>query len=419
MISRWIRAVALLALAPATALAFEAVDTIVLPMRGGFDAYTLDPVYPTNLWIQAGMMYDSNPFGITDGTNVRAALGRDEKWDLITRVGVGANHTQRIAGRQSIRLGARADYNQYLNYTDVSHASYGLGVDWLWELTNDLAGTVGWGRTGGIADTSESQRATKDYITSDRLYASGAYRIGPNWRLRGGINGEWSERSGDRDDVDASLHSVLVGIDYVSTLANTIGLQWRKTRGNAPVTPLLDPGGAFTDNEYKETEYAIVASYNVGAQLRFSGTVGRAERTYTQLPIEPFDGPIYRARVDWLPGYKTVLTLEAYQAVRAVLDVDATHVEVTGFSFGPSWAPTAKLVFTARLVHERRQYQSTQDASLTPRDESINLIRLGSGWEPRRHFSVTSAIEYGQRGSNVAGRDFDHIAVMGNIRYDW
>lgn len=419
MISRWIRAACLLALAPATALAFEAVDSILLPQRGGFGAYAPDPIYPTNLWYQVGVMWDSNPFGISEGTNTRQALGDDQKSDTIMRFGVGANYTQRVFGRQSVRLGARADAFKYFNYSQVDNIGYGLAADWLWEIGNDLSGAVGYGRTRGLADLSEAQRVTKDYITSDRVYANGAWQVGPSWRLRGDISRGASERSGDREGVDATINSVVVGIDYVTTLANTFGVQWRETRGNAPVTPLLDPGGQFTNNEYKEHEVDFVVGYNLGAQLRIGGTVGRAERTYSELPVAPFSGPVYRGRVDWLPGYKTVFTLEAYRAARAVLDVDATHVVVRGAAFGPSWAPTAKLVFTARLVQERREYQSTDDPGLTARDETVRLLRLGAGWEPQRHYSITGAIEYGERTSNILGRDFNHVALMANFRYDW
>jgi hypothetical protein len=419
MVSRWIHAACLLVLAPASALAFEAVDSIDMPTRGGFGAYAPDPIYPVNLWVQAGAMWDSNPFGISDTTNVRQALGKDQKSDTVARLGVGANYTQRIYGRQTLRLGGRADAFKYVTYDQLDNIGYAVTADWLWELGNDFSGAVGYGRTFGLADLSEAQRATKDMISADRVYAQGAWRIGPSWRLRGDISRGYSDRSGDREGINASINSVVVGLDYVTTLANTIGVQWRESRGTAPVTPLIDPGGQFTSNEYKETEVDVVGSYNLGAQLRLGGTVGRAERSYTQLPVAPFDGPVWRVRADWLPGYKTVLTLEGYRAARAVLDVDATHVVVRGATFGPQWAPTAKLVFSARILQERRQYQQTDVPGLITRDETIRALRLGAGWEPRRHYSVTGALEYGERTSNQLGRDFNHVALMANFRYDW
>jgi len=419
MVSRWIRAVCLLALAPATALAFEAVDTIVLPMRGaGFDAYMPDPLYPVNVWAQAGAMWDSNPFGVRDGANLRDTLHSDQKSDFITRFGVGANYMQKIYGRQSIRLGARADAFKWFHFNEMDNIGYGIAADWLWEITNDLSGTVGYGRTRGLADPSEAQTVSKDYITTDRIFALGAWRVGPNFRLRGDVSREKGDRSGDRPGADTESNTLIVGADYISPLANTIGVQWRETRGQAPTTPTVDPSGLL-DTEYTEHEVGIVGSYNLGAQLRVSGLVGRSERTYKELPVEPFDGPVWRARVDWLPGYKTIMTFETYRATRAVLDVDATHVVVRGASFGPQWAPTAKIVLSARVLQERRQYQQTNVTGLPARDETVRLLRFGVGWEPRRHYSLNSAIEYGERTSNQLGRDFNHVALMTNFRYDW
>src|SRR5262245_32277272 len=82
-------ALSLLPAAPATALAFEAVDTIPYPggpvfapstsapsttgtsaagPTSGFPAYPSDEAArPTNFWAEAGIMYDDNPFRLPDG----------------------------------------------------------------------------------------------------------------------------------------------------------------------------------------------------------------------------------------------------------------------------------------------------------------------------------------------------------------
>jgi hypothetical protein len=99
--------------------------------------------------------------------------------------------------------------------------------------------------------------------------------------------------------------------------------------------------------------------------------------------------------------------------------VDATHVVTTRFGFGPNWAPTAKLVFTARLVRERQQYQSTETSALIARDETLRLLRFGAGWEPVRRIRIGAGLDIGERTANTLGRDYDYYAVMGNVRYDW
>jgi hypothetical protein len=417
---RWMFAAGLCALAPAAALAFEAVDLIPYPSRGGFpEAYPADPVYPTRLSAEVGLMYDSNPFRLPPGADTRSLLGKDERSDALMRYGVELRHITRVLGRQRARLHARAEYNDYLRYSALDHFAYILTGEWLWEVTNDFSGTLGWDRSHGLSDPGEAQRPISDKITFDRLYATGAYRVSPDWRVRGGGERRTGKRTGDRPEVSTDATSVLAGIDYTTPLGNAIGVEARRSEGDAPVGPLLDPTGQFRNNEFTDDELALVLAYNVGAQLTVGGRLGRTRRSYSELPVEEFDGTTYRGTIGWRPAPKIVLAFEAYKEPRAVLEIDATHVVVRGVRFGPSWAPTMKLVFSAQFVNERRQFQSTADTGLPGRDETLRLWRLGAGWEPRRHVTVGAGVEYGERTSNVLARDAEYGAVMANLRYDW
>jgi hypothetical protein len=420
MISRWMRAAGALALAPAAALAFEAVDSIPYPSRGGFpEAYDRDPSYPTSLSAEVGLMYDSNPFRLAEGADTRAVLGESERSDAAMRYRVEGRHIARVVGRQRVRVHARGDYTDYFRYNTFDHFAYVLTGEWLWEVTNDFSGTLGWDRLHRLGDFGEVQRPIADKITSDTLYATGAYRVTPDWRLRGGAAYRHAKRTGDRPEVSANATTVRAGIDYVTPLANAIGVEVRRTEGGAPVTATIDPAGRL-GNDFTEHEVSVVLTYNLGAQLLVGGALGRTRRSYSELPVEEFDGTTYRARIGWRPAPKITLLLEAYKEPTAgFLEVDATHVVARGMSFGPSWAPTMKLVFSAQLVNERRQYQSTADPGLAERDDTLRLWRFAAGWEPQRHFTVGAGLEYGERTSNILARDYEYGAVMANVRYDW
>lgn len=420
MISRWMCAAALLVLAPDAALAFEAVDTIPYPSRGGFpEGYARDPIYPTLVWAQVGLMYDSNPFRLREGANAQALLGNSDKSDTIVRYGAGVGHTARVLGRQRVNLEARGEYRDYWRYNRLDHFAYSLLGEWLAELGNDLSATLGYGRSQALADPGESQRAIRDIIVTDRFFSTAIYRLGPSWQLRGGLDRVDGKRSGDRPDADTEATTWRAGIDYVTPLLNTFGLEARESRGSAPVSPLLDPTGQFGDNEFIQREVAAVATYRLGEQLRIGGRIGRTRRSYTLLPVDEFDGSTGRLRIDWTPGTKTGLLLDVYRDVRSVLEIDATHVLVRGVSFGPRWAPSAKLVFSAQFLSERRQFQSTADPGLPLRDETLRTWRFAAGWEPQRHVTLGAGLDWGERTSNTLGRDYDYVQLMLNARYDW
>ncbi len=397
---------ALLALAlPATAAAFEAVDTAPYTSTGRFPAYPGAPEDPRAFWAQIGMLWDNNVL----------RRSTDERSELITRLGIGARRDVRVVGRQVLRLEAAADLYAYRDFNELDHVAYGLLGEWRWELGNDLSGTLGYARRQYQADPGEVQAPVLDRITEQRFYGSGAYRLGPNTRLRAAADFGSAERP-RATAADTQSTGFVVGADYVTPLGNALGVEYRRAQGDGTVetAPLT-----FVATEFEDREVAMVATYVAGATLRFGGRVGHTERTYEQLPSRNFSGPTWRAAVDWLPGNKTTLTLETYKGPRAALDFGSSHVLVKGIAFGPAWAPTAKTSFFARVVRENRDYQGQGTPGDPLRKDTVNRYIIGSGWEITRQTKLGVALERGKRDSNVLLRDYQYTAAMANLRYDF
>jgi hypothetical protein len=405
--TKWL--LALLA-APTAAMAFETVDTIRWPRE--FPAYEDTGVRasPTEVFAHIGIMRDDNILRAESG-----GVG-----DTVTRIGAGIRHTARVIGRQSVRLEARADSYIYDRFGDIDHVAYGLLGEWLWEVGNQLSGTAGVTRTRRNIDISEAQRAVRDMITESRYYATAGYLISPSFRVRGGVEHSRGERA-SRADTELQRNGIVVGAEYVSPLGNILGVEARRTQGDAPVPEFVAPIGTFVDNDSRETEVALVGTYNIGTTLRTSGRIGRTKRDYSQIPGRDFDGTTGRATVDWLPGNKTLLSFSAYKEPRSILDVAASHIVVRGVTFGAAWATTAKLVLSARWLREERDFEGDPVAALvagtTLRQETVKVWRFGVGWEPARHWEIGFGLDKGTRESNLAGRDYDYTALMANAAY--
>ena len=401
-----------LLLAPLAALAFETVDTMPWASGGRFPAYPPEEIRPYEVFVEGGLMYDSNI--------LRRNAGAEH--EVVQRYGAGGRIDQRVVGRQRIHLEARGDVFLFDQFGDLDHFAYSGAGTWLWELGNDFSGAIGYARTHRLAALSEVQRAVKRMITTDDFFANGAWRLGPNTRLRGGYSyGRGVRDTPGEDQVSFGTRTVVAGADYVTPLGNALGVEYRYTRGDAPISGTIDPSGAFANNDYTEREAALVATYTSSATLRFNGRVGHTERTYTDLPNN-FSGTTYRAGVEWLPGTKTILAFEAYKEPRAVIDIDASHVLVRGLAFGPAWAPTAKLAFSLRLLSEHRVFVAA-DPNVAPVatlvEEDVHLARLGMAWEPVRLMQVGFGIDRGNRQSNTLGRDYNFTAFMANLRVTW
>jgi hypothetical protein len=439
MASRRIRsALSLLFATPATALAFEAVDTIPYPSSAmipaitaapssnasppsnNFPAWPRDEVRPTTLWAEIGLMYDDNPFRISDAVSSSAQLGSVKKSDTVMRYGGGFSTEQRIVGRQSIFLEARGDYYDYDRFDQLDNFAYGLLGEWRWQAGNQLAGALGAARVQRLADPAEVGRPVKEEVIADRAYLTGAYQFAADWRLRAGLAGDQAtrERPG-LPEIETSAQTVTVGIDYITQLQNSIGLEARYSKGDAPVSELVDPAGELVGNEYKEREVAAVASYGATSQIRLNGRLGYTERTYTELTGRDFSGTTWRVGIEWLPGNKTILAFETYNSPQSVIDTTAAHVVVRGSAFTASWAPTAKWVATGRIFEERREGVGTPEAVVLGapvRDDTVTGARVGLGWEPVRFAQLGVGFQYVKRTSSEVLREYDNKIASINLR---
>jgi len=399
-------------LAPFSARAFETVDTLPYASGGRFYAYPPDEIRPYELYGEAGLMHDTNILRQSANAEI----------DKVSRFGIGGRLDQRVVGRQSVQLEARGDQYLFDRFSELNHFAYSGSANWLWEVGNDWTGTIGYARTHRLASLTETQRAIRRMVTTDDITGTAAWRVGPSFRLRGLAGyGRGVRDTPGEDRVTLGTRTFTAGADYVTALGNSLGIEHRESRGDAPVSTTLDPNNTFGNNDFKERETAVVASYISGATLRFNARVGRTTRTYTDLP-NSFSGTTYRGGLEWVTTPKTLIALEVYKEPRAIIDIVASHSLVHGVAFGPAWAPTAKLAFSLRFVNEHREFIAA-DPNVAPAgtllDETVRVARFGIAWEPQRQLQVGLGLDRGDRQSNTLGRNYAYTAAMFNVRVIW
>lgn len=409
MLRCMLKAAWVLLLSPLCALAFEAVDVLTPAGSGIYPAYPSEPLRPYDLWAQFGTMYDTNLLRRTTGDNS----------ETVARLGLGGRMDQRVIGRQSMHLEGRVDSYIYNKYSDLDNIGYGALAEWRYELGNDLTGAIGASRRRFQANLSEIQRAAYDPITETNLTATGRYVIGPHLAMRGGASFiDYNRPSRAFSNTKTTI--VTAGMDYITPLGNTIGIEAAEAKGDAPVNELVDPLHIFVDNGYRQHDVGVVTTWAVSPQMRVAGRVGRTQRHYTELPGRDFNGPTWNALFQWLPTSKTVFTVESSKHVSSIIDIGASHIVVKGFSFGPGWAPTAKLNFQARFIRQHQVFEGDPEALLgvTPlRQEFVRGYRLGSYWEYSRQVHFTFSLDHGERESNILGRNYRYNAGIAHVKY--
>jgi hypothetical protein len=93
-----------------------------------------------------------------------------------------------------------------------------------------------------------------------------------------------------------------------------------------------------------------------------------------------------------------------------------------GWSIGPAWAPTSKVVFQGKYLHEDRDYRGDPSfvlAGSPSRQDTFRGLNLSAGYSPRRTIRLSLVLEKGTRESNVVLRDYDYTLVSGNAKFQF
>ena len=407
---------------PAVTNAFDAVDEILWPYRGTFPAYPAEPPDGKTVHFSAftGLMHDDNLVRLSDSTDAQTVLGTSARSDNIWRYGASLDANIPIS-RQNILVNARIEQRDYNRFDALDHTAYKVGAGWNWTVGNDWSGDVGYLRDHYLSSLADIQRQVKDMIDLDNFYANVGYRIDARWRVRGGLDfRRYDHSDSSQTALDNRTSSFVVGADYLTPSNNSIGAQFRYTKGNYPnqQAVAVGAGSVPVDNEYKEYETSAVARWIVTGKSTFTGRAGYTKREHEQVSQRDFSGFTGRLGYDWFVANKTLLNFQLYREIGSYVDTQASYVVNQGGSFGPAWAPTEKLIFQGRLVYEKRDYKGDPGfvASGTSREDTFRGLRLSGGWAPRRNVEIVISADYGDRSSNVVGRDYDFTSVLANAR---
>jgi len=411
MLARTLIAASLLCCASGAA-ALETLDDIYWPETGKFPAYAYEPDPRTVIFsVFGGYDRDSNPFRLssTDPTP-------GSRSDSIYRAGAGIR-AELPSGRQRFVLEARGQRNDYKGFDLLDHTSYGAGASWRWAIGNQWSGEAGIARKRFLGSLDDVQAPVKDMITEDRTFVSAGYLVTPRWRIRGALDWlRWDHDDPVRAELDARIWSATGGLDYVTPANNSIGGQIKVSEGEYPNQQAV--GSALVVNDYREIEASLVMHWIVTGKSTLDARAGYTRRDHDQLPQRDFDGFTGRLGLDWFVAAKTLLNFGLWREIQSTDDASASYVLSEGWSIGPAWAPTVKLVFQGRYFRENREFKGDPAGLVigVPREDSFDGFGLTAGYTPVRNVHLSIGAEWGDRTSNVIGRDFDYRLVSANAR---
>jgi exopolysaccharide biosynthesis operon protein EpsL len=412
MLGRTLIAAALLCCASGAA-ALETLDDIYWPETGKFPAYAAEPDPRTVvISVFGGYDRDSNPFRLssTDPTP-------GSRSDSIYRAGAGIR-AELPSGRQRFVLEARGEIHEYNRFDLLDHTSYGVGGIWRWQIGNQWSGEAGLTRKRFLGSLDDVQAPIKDMITEDRAFVSAGYLVTPRWRIRGGLDWtKWDHNDPTRSELDARITSGTAGLDYVTPANNSVGGQVKVSEGEYP--NLQPVAGGLVANDYREIEASAVMHWVITGKSTLDARAGYTKREHDQVPQRDFDGFTGRVGLDWFVAAKTLLNFAIWREVQSTDDASASYVLSEGWSVGPAWAPTIKLVFQGRYFRENREFKGDPGLVLVggvPREDSFDGFSVTAGYSPVRNVHLSIGAEWGDRTSNLTGFDFDYRLISANAR---
>jgi len=395
------------------AAALETLDELYWPETGKFPAYPYEAdTRNVSFSLFAGYDHDSNVFRLADSDPTPGSRS-----DSIYRAGVGV-HAEIPSGRQRFVLEARVQKNDYSRFDLLDHTSYGAGATWKWALGNQWSGEAGYTRRHFLGSLDDIQAPVKDMITEDRLFVNGGYLVTPRWRVRGGLEWlKWNHDDAVRSELDARIFSGTAGLDYVTPSNNSVGGQVKLSDGTYPNQQAV-PGGLVV-NDYREWEASLVTHWAVSGKSTVDARAGYTKREHDQVPQRDFDGFTGRVSLDWFVANKTLLNFAIWREIQSTEDASASYVLSEGWSVGPAWTPTIKLIFQARYLREDRDFKGDPGLALAggaTREDSFDGFSLTAGYTPVRNVHLSLGAEWGDRSSNTIGRDFNYRLISANAR---
>lgn len=378
---------------------------------------------PLVFFVSEQLTYDDNLFRLRDSSELAERPDIEDRQDYINRLSAGVRaRLQR--GRQEALLTARVTdtsfkNNDRLDYTGGAGnlvANWYLGSRWSGKLTADYIRT--------LASYTNYQFTERDVVSSAGGELEGRYRLGPRFSLiAAGRTTRTEHGDQDREPENFEGNSGRAGIEFAPQPGERFILEYRYTEGRFP-DRIASAGGSGRERDYDEDLANLRFEYEITSKLQFLGNAGYLERDYVIESANPgFDGAVWRGTLQWQPRTKLGIDIAAWRELKAYIDAESNYFVARGASFGPKWAPLAKLDFALEYVYETQDYIGsptvTNDAGSQPvqtvdsgREDDVQAVRFSAGYAPRDNIELNLRWAYEERTSNRSLREH-HANVVG------
>jgi exopolysaccharide biosynthesis operon protein EpsL len=378
---------------------------------------------PIDFYVGDQESYDSNlyrlPSFVTDVSTVVAPHATREDYINTAYVGFDGQWTP---GQQIIGLNLRVNDNRFAHNDVLNNYSGSANLAWNWRFGSYLSGQVGGDYARALANFGETLFLGRDMVDSTDYFGNARYQVGPRFAIYGGVRGTDSTHNAVAAQYnDYRSTSGNAGIEYVTSVDRTIGVEYRYTDGRINQGNFLLNGAPFNRNFSQNTINGLL-NYVISDKTTLNVSAGYLRRAYTTESVGAFTGDIWNVSLQWQPTEKTQIVFSVSRQLQAYLASESDYFVATGGSVAPVWAATDKLTFKLTASYAQQNYIGTSPSVLTigaPRHDNINSEQATIVYVPIRALTFNFSYYYQQRGSNQAEFKYDdkQAIVSGTFKF--
>ncbi|OFA03338.1 XrtB/PEP-CTERM-associated polysaccharide biosynthesis outer membrane protein EpsL [Duganella sp. HH101] len=372
-----------------------------------------DTIHP---FVAATYTHDDNLLRLDDSIpNIFGPRG-----DSMRQLQVGALFDRPI-GRQVLSGHAKMSKVAFEHYDSFNYDGRDYLADLLWRIGSHVDGHVGLNYVQTLTPFNDYHSTERNLRIQRRSYGDINWLFHPSWRVHAGYERSRAEydltaqRFNNRTDTTTDA-----GIDFLASSSSRVGILLRHVRGTYELPRFS--GGQLFDNGFEQDEVNANVNWVFSGTTQFQLLGGYARRTHAALTSRDSNGPTGRATFIWSPASRLRLTFSGWRVYEAVEGNVVNNSLNKGASASASWDLSTKIMATARVQRERRDFNAASGAQLPPgASDSGNSLQAGLTYMPTVHSQISlNANRQRRTGSPLVGSGSylaNTISLNGSIQF--
>lgn len=367
-------------------------------------------------YASATYFYDSNLRRFSTEERSLAVTGRRDRSDTFIQNQVGIILDKKIS-QQNFYLDVNVNKTKFDRATELDNDGKTGTARWEWQLGSRLHGRIEGFHKEALVPFSDFRGITQNLRTENRKIFELIWKFHPSWQLRAGA-ADYDIKYSATEQRAAALNeaSQTVGIDYLATDDDLIGIVYRHARGDRPVAQRF--GSVLIDNSYDQNEIKARIQWKFSGKSHIDFLGGIVERKHDDLSQRDFR--VWNSRLDYryaMTG-KTNFGFSAWQDNNARSFVTTTYTQNRGVSTSVNWLATSKISLQGALRYEEMDFKGDLLFNQERVDKN-KTAALNMTYSPTQSFSINSSLRRVGRDSNLSGAEFTSTSISITGQYEF